>query len=197
MKTSHVLSAAFKVVGIVFFMETLNSVPSAITAISLYLNGLSKVSPESISDFSSTIIVVAGFVLLSLVLTALLIIYSDSIARYLVQANDREVGINPHWNIPDILYISIQIIAILIVVDGSGYFFKSMAKGICLLFHPDIFKPVLDPRMRIEIGSEITAGLFNLIFGVALFFLSHRITDFLDRFYLKGARPVKGLDSGG
>jgi hypothetical protein len=189
MKTSYVLSAAFKIVGIVFFLETLISVLSYIPAITIYINSLSRLSNESIPDFSFPIIVVAGFVLLSLSLTTILIIYSDRISKCLVESNDREVGVNPHWNVPDVLFISIQIIATLTVVKGFRYFLENTAKGVCLLFNPDILNEVLDSRIRFEIGSELIAGLLLFIFGVALFFLSHRITNFLDRFNRKGARP--------
>ena len=195
MKTSYVLSSAFKVIGIVFFLKTVFFVPSAITAISIYVNGLSRLSHDSIPDFSFTIIVVAGFMLLYLFLTAILIIYSDKIAKYLVNTNDREVGLNPHWKVPDVLFISIQIIAILIVVKGFGYFIENTAKGVCLLFNPDIFKEVLDSRMRFEVSSQLISGLLLFIFGVALFFLSHRITNFIDRF--NRTRPNKALNSDG
>jgi hypothetical protein len=188
MKTSYVLSAAFKIVGIVFFLKTVFFVPSAITATTIYVNGLSRLSHESIPDFSFTFIVVAGFMLLSLSLTTILIIYSDKIAKYLVNSNDREVGLNPHWNVPDVLFISIQIIAILIVVKGFGYFLENTAKGVCLLlFNRDILNEVLGSRMRFKISSEFITGLLLFIFGVGLFFLSHRITIFLDRFNRKGA----------
>ena len=187
MKTSYVLSAAFKIVGIVFFLKTVFFVPSAITATTIYVNGLSRLSHESIPDFSFTFIVVAGFMLLSLSLTTILIIYSDKIAKYLVNSNDREVGLNPHWNVPDVLFISIQIIAILIIVKGFGYFLENTAKGVCLLFNRDILNEVLGSRMRFEVSSELITGLLLFIFGVALFFLSHRITNFLDRFNRKGA----------
>ena len=186
MKTSYVLSTAFKIIGVVFFLETLISVPSYIPAITLYINGLSRLSHESIPDFSVTIIVVAGLMLFSLSLTTALIIYSDEIAKSLVKSNDREVGLNPHWNVPDILFISIQIIALLIVVEGFGNILKGTAIGVCLLFNPDILNEVLNTRMRLEIGSELIAGLLIFISGVALFFLSHRITSFLNRFNRKG-----------
>jgi hypothetical protein len=88
----------------------------------------------------------------------------------LVRSNDRDVGINPHWNVPDILFISIQFIAILIVVKGCGYLLENTAKGVCLIFSPNILNEVLDSTMRLEIGSELIAGLLIFIFGAVMFF---------------------------
>ena len=189
MKTSYVLSTAFKVVGVVFFLKTLISVPAYISAIAIYINGLSRLSNESIPEFSLTFIVVAGLMLVTLILTTILIIYSDRIAKYLVESNDRDVGINPQWNVPDVLFISIQIIAVLIVVKGFGNLLDNAAKGACLIFNPAILNEAFDSKMRLDIGSGLIAGLLILIFGVAMFLLSHRITNFLDKFNRKSARP--------
>ena len=188
MKTSYVLGVAFKIVGIVFLLETLISIPSYITATTIYLNGLRRLSLESIPDFSSTIVIVSGFMLFTLSLTTILIIYSDKLAKYLVKSDDREVGLDPHWRVPDVLFISIQIIAMLIVVKGIGYLLENTAKGVCVLFSPSMLNEVFDSRLRFETGSELMTGLLLFISGVALFFLSHRMTGFLDRVNRKGTR---------
>ena len=197
MKTSYVLSVALKVIGVVFLLEALVSVPLTIPAIAIYVNGIGRLSHESAPAFSFMIIIVAWLMLFCLFLTSILIIYSDRIAKYLVKSNDRDLVLKPHWVVPDILFISIQIIAILIVVKGIEYLLENTAKGVCLLFYPDIFNEVLDSRMRLQMGGESIAGLFIFIFGVVLFLYSHKITNFLDRFNRKKGRPNKALNSDG
>lgn len=178
MKTNTLLSIAFKIVGVIFFLKTLILIP---TMVPLFYNIIKTTSLEAFLP----LLMVAFANILALGICILLVIYSDQIANYLIKSNDQEISPIQNLNVNDILYICIQLFVIFLIINSVTINLKLASTGFFWLFNQELLREYLDAKTKVEFGSSLIGGILLLLSGVVLFLLSNKITAFLGRFYRK------------
>ncbi len=159
---------------------------------------IGKSTTYDFTDFTVPLVLYIGTLVLSIVLSLMLVIFSERIAFFLLRPNDKDWNLLPQWNVYDILYVSIQILALGIIIKSVSYFLRLLATGIYLMLHRDLIENIFDAKQKFELGGEAITAISFVIFGVSLIFFSNKIINLLDRFYRKRqVRPNESLNTDG